>query len=107
MTASTQSGQVDYQMTINDEIQSYSVEDGPNQMLEDSKEQIDSPIEETQSFETLERWNKPRINLYRYLASLYSFVIMGMNDAAYGVSSDQAHQNAILTSLKGSHTICE
>ncbi|TVY47342.1 Bypass of stop codon protein [Lachnellula occidentalis] len=32
----------------------------------------------------LEQWNRPRINIYRYLATLYSFVIMGMNDAAYG-----------------------
>jgi hypothetical protein len=34
----------------------------------------------------LERWNEPRINKYRYLATLYSFIIMGMNDAAIGVS---------------------
>lgn len=26
------------------------------------------------------------INIYRYLATLLSFVVMGMNDAAYGVS---------------------
>ena len=34
----------------------------------------------------LVQWNKPRINFYRYLAALYSFLTMGMNDAAYGVS---------------------
>lgn len=34
----------------------------------------------------LEQWNKPRINIYRYLTTLYTFVSMGMNDAAYGVS---------------------
>ncbi|PQE21758.1 hypothetical protein CJF30_00010586 [Rutstroemia sp. NJR-2017a BBW] len=33
---------------------------------------------------TLERWNEPRINLYRYLSALYSFIVLGMNDAAYG-----------------------
>jgi hypothetical protein len=36
---------------------------------------------------TLEQWNEPRINMYRYLVTLYTFIIMGMNDAAYGVSS--------------------
>jgi len=35
--------------------------------------------------EQLEQWNNPKINIYRYLATLYTFVIMGMNDAAYGV----------------------
>jgi hypothetical protein len=33
----------------------------------------------------LEIWNKPKVNKYRYLATLYTFIVMGMNDAAYGV----------------------
>ena len=37
--------------------------------------------------ESLEHWNRPRINIYRYLATLWSFILMGMNDAAIGVSS--------------------
>lgn len=35
---------------------------------------------------TLERWNESRINVYRYFATLYCFMLMGMNDAATGVS---------------------
>ncbi len=35
--------------------------------------------------EILQRWNEPRVNLYRYLAVLYSFVVLGMNDGVYGV----------------------
>jgi hypothetical protein len=35
---------------------------------------------------TLECWNHPRVNLYRTLACLWCFVILGANDAAYGVS---------------------
>ncbi|KAI2241347.1 hypothetical protein LOZ13_002757 [Ophidiomyces ophidiicola] len=31
-----------------------------------------------------ETWKYPRINLWRFLASNYSFIILGMNDAAYG-----------------------
>ncbi|CAL3962525.1 unnamed protein product [Diplocarpon coronariae] len=33
----------------------------------------------------LERWNQPKINAYRYLSALFTFVIMGMNDAAIGL----------------------
>ncbi|KAF2181802.1 MFS general substrate transporter [Zopfia rhizophila CBS 207.26] len=32
----------------------------------------------------LERWDHPRINVYRTLATFFSFIIMGANDAAYG-----------------------
>jgi len=35
----------------------------------------------------LERWNEPRSNLFRFLVTLYSFIIMGMNDGAVGVSA--------------------
>lgn len=33
-----------------------------------------------------ERWNFPRTNVRRVGACFYSFIIMGANDAAYGVS---------------------
>ncbi|EXJ94087.1 hypothetical protein A1O1_02480 [Capronia coronata CBS 617.96] len=32
----------------------------------------------------LQKWNSPRINIYRCFATFYSFVILGANDAAYG-----------------------
>ena len=47
----------------------------------DTREEDESPG----TPEVLEQWNNPRINLYRYLATIYSFIILGMNDAAYGV----------------------
>jgi len=31
-----------------------------------------------------QKWNSPRINLLRVLATFYSFIILGANDAAYG-----------------------
>jgi hypothetical protein len=34
---------------------------------------------------TLLIWNKPRINLWRFLVTLLCFFNMGANDAAYGV----------------------
>ena len=35
---------------------------------------------------TIGRWNESRINMYRFFVTLYSFVVMGMNDGAVGVS---------------------
>lgn len=35
----------------------------------------------------LERWNSSCTNAARYIATLYSFTVMGMNDGALGVSS--------------------
>ncbi|KAJ5693463.1 hypothetical protein N7462_002886 [Penicillium macrosclerotiorum] len=37
-------------------------------------------------FPALEKWNQPPINIYRSLATFWSFLVMGANDAAYGVS---------------------
>jgi fucose permease len=32
----------------------------------------------------LQKWNNPRINMLRVFATFYSFIILGLNDAAYG-----------------------
>ena len=45
------------------------------------KEQADSLGGENIS---VERWNNPKINIYRYFSIIYTFVVLGMNDAAYG-----------------------
>ncbi|KAF5662854.1 tetracycline resistance [Fusarium circinatum] len=37
-----------------------------------------------ESVNELEHWNSPRINSYRYYATNFSFLIMGMNDASPG-----------------------
>ncbi|KAI1008249.1 hypothetical protein LB504_001593 [Fusarium proliferatum] len=37
-----------------------------------------------ESINELEHWNNPRVNLYRYYATNFSFLIMGMNDASLG-----------------------
>jgi len=54
--------------------------DGEN--TQDRNETLPSPT--TASAEQLEAWNNPRINISRFLAVLWSFTVMGMNDAAYG-----------------------
>ena len=52
--------------------------------LELSKAEAGTSIVDTEETQ-LERWNEPRANAYRYFATLFAFIIMGMNDAAYGV----------------------
>lgn len=47
----------------------------------DRNETLPSP---TTATEFVEKWNSPRINLYRLPATFWSFVVMGMNDATYG-----------------------
>jgi hypothetical protein len=71
---------------IESRAMSISLENEPTQIIveTETKEQLDSP---TPGIEKLEQWNKTKVNVYRYLAALYSFIIMGMNDAAYGASS--------------------
>lgn len=33
----------------------------------------------------LQKWNYPRINMWRVLAAFWSFFVVGMNDGSYGV----------------------
>lgn len=40
---------------------------------------------------SLEQWNDPKINTYRYLSALFTFVVMGMNDAVVGVGQFTVH----------------
>lgn len=35
--------------------------------------------------DSLEHWNEPTINIWRFLATLLSFLMMGGNDGAFGV----------------------
>ena len=45
------------------------------------EEPKDTPLEAP----TQQQWNHPRINVWRVLAACYGLLMMGMNDAAYGV----------------------
>jgi hypothetical protein len=40
----------------------------------------------TDGFPVLEKWNQNRLNIYRTFATFWCFLVMGANDAAYGVS---------------------
>lgn len=45
----------------------------------------EQPQPQERATEALQQWNNPRINIWRYLAAVLGFIVMGMNDAAYGV----------------------
>jgi hypothetical protein len=35
----------------------------------------------------LQKWNSPLVNMWRVFACFWSFLVLGMNDGSYGVSS--------------------
>lgn len=45
--------------------------------------------------EALQKWNEPRINMWRVFATYFSFFVFGMNDGAYGVSFFLSPQSQI------------
>lgn len=57
----------------------------------------------------MERWNQPRSNVYRTLATFWTFVVMGANDAVYGVSTDTYYSSRCdpLTRLAGVDSLCK
>lgn len=50
------------------------------------EEKAEFELSETQEAgPALLKWNHPRINMWRFFVTLLSFIIMGANDASYGV----------------------
>lgn len=43
--------------------------------------------DETPHVSAVEKWNEPKINKFRVGAAFWSLLLMGANDAAYGVST--------------------
>lgn len=68
----------------------------PQRIMGSSDQVVESRLEQTAAadheptspppFER-ERWNRPKSNPFRLLASFFSFFLSGMNDAVYGVGS--------------------
>ncbi|TVY85050.1 Bypass of stop codon protein [Lachnellula suecica] len=73
----------DEDVVVESDNTSSTPDNAPKHIIENTNEKINE-VQDFTSPIPLEQWNKPNINKYRYLASLYCFVIMGMNDAAYG-----------------------
>lgn len=47
----------------------------------------------------LQQWNNPRDNMYRLAACFWCFMVMGANDAAYGVSAFKILYSELITDL--------
>lgn len=61
----------------------------PRRRPVDAGSDVESPAgndDDTRVSRIVEKWNEPRINMYRTFATFWSFVILGANDAATGVS---------------------
>jgi hypothetical protein len=39
------------------------------------------------AIDALQKWNYPRVNMWRVFATFWSFFVVGMNDGSYGVRS--------------------
>ena len=59
--------------------------------ISDQNQQLESQASTLPEGPPLQRWNHPRINVGRSLVAFYGLVIMGANDAAYGVSRRRSH----------------
>jgi hypothetical protein len=58
----------------------------------------DTEVPET-AFEALQKWNEPRINMWRVFATYFSFFIFGMNDGALGVRNSNAIEQLQLLTI--------
>lgn len=51
--------------------------------FENARDEVTPP---STAVEARQKWNSPRINMWRVFATFWSFFVMGMNDGSYGVS---------------------
>lgn len=61
---------------------------------EDTERSTTATEEEPESQYPVEKWNDRPINTWRIIATFYSFIVLGANDGAYGVSVLSDIQNA-------------
>ncbi|RJE26881.1 Mfs transporter [Aspergillus sclerotialis] len=50
-------------------------------------QQSDEAVAPPTAVSVVEKWNEPRSNIYRTFATFWSFLVMGANDAAYGLET--------------------
>ncbi len=95
-------------LTVNEEdekeVVAANLGDKSGETVKDSNEEAEDSTNEVNK---LEQWNHPRINMYRYLTTLFCLILMGMNDAAYGVSLSKTISKEKLTFYQGFDSICK
>ncbi|KAH6656200.1 major facilitator superfamily domain-containing protein [Truncatella angustata] len=83
MAATVQANAIEEQQTTqNSKVLDTTTVAHQSHDAEKADEQEPPPAQSTKP--SLERWNHPRINMFRFLVTNYSFIIMGMNDACVG-----------------------
>lgn len=71
------------------------VHDGPTEDPEKAASIQDVTDEESgtptaRPAQELQRWNESSTNIFRFLSSIYAFILMGMTDGAMGVCSQRS-----------------
>ena len=62
------------------------MKNGPiNQEPSDSEKVRDQVSPPEAAVEAKQRWNHPRLNMWKVFATFFSFLVLGMNDGSYGV----------------------
>jgi hypothetical protein len=61
-------------------------------------EAIPGPPQDPVQEPALQKWNEPRVNMLRFFTTLYSFIILGMNDGAIGVSTGKRKSGRVVKS---------
>jgi hypothetical protein len=54
--------------------------------ISDLERAKDEPEPPSSAISVLQKWNSPRINMWKVFTCFWSLFVMGMNDGAYGVS---------------------
>jgi hypothetical protein len=69
-------------------IELQPIGEGSNEQSAMSQSKNKDPVEflpqPSTTVGVVERWNHPRVNIWRTSATFFAFIIMGANDAAYG-----------------------
>ncbi|PQE31527.1 hypothetical protein CJF32_00011274 [Rutstroemia sp. NJR-2017a WRK4] len=86
MTTTTTTSEIELQpLPNNSSTSSWSPQTPPTrQELEDIRQDTSPP---TTAVDALQRWNHPRINVFRVGASFWGFLTIGMNDGSYGLET--------------------
>ncbi len=59
---------------------------GPDTRAPAPEQDVSSLPPPSTAADPVQRWNNPRSNIARVAACFWTFIVMGSNDAAYGVS---------------------
>ena len=85
---------------------SSEVQPAPEQALETENPVNGDNDPPATAVSALERWNYPRHNIARLIATFWSFIVSGANDAAYGVCPSLSRMPGNLADQVGFDPLC-